>query len=549
MKKCYNRKAIALLLAFALLIGLCACSSQPAPPAGSPDSSTVSSGDEAPGDQAAEGPFGLDPNHRVTLSCFFDFTWYPISEWKGIIADEITRLTGVDMELTIAVDGQQLGMMIASGDLPDLVSSDHMFSNLSTSELCYDWQGLIDEYGLDWEISQQSIANSLSFTQEEEKFFTVLSHFATAEDWKELDKIGVGAPMCSSMLYRRDLYEAMGSPKFETLEDIHALLLKAKEDYPDMRPLIFDPVTWKLTYFRQAYGLGNGSNYFVEQENGDWLTVVKDPRYKEYLAYCNQLYRDGLIYADNFGMEGAAAEAEVEGGGAFAYIIGTQNAITPRNSGLKQNVPDGVLWEAPVVGDTNVYDASIGWMGTFISKSGKDPETAIRYMQFVHSEEGARLTQWGREGYEYTLDENGAPQFSEEWNKAVNDGQLDEIYNTALYQGGTKINEAVARCAPIDPEMTPNYPTLRQHFGNKPWVKYAEPVEGSDEKIILDQLFDGQSGAIPTGEVKVILSDTEEAFERNFQELLSTCESVGMDELEAFMDPRIKDAMKVYGVA
>lgn len=107
----------------------------------------------------------------------------------------------------------------------------------------------------------------------------------------------------------------------------------------------------------------------------------------------------------------------------------------------------------------------------------------------------------------------------------------------------------MARCAPIDPEMTPNYPTLRQHFGNKPWVKYAEPVEGSDEKIILDQLFDGQRGAIPTGEVKVILSDTEEAFERNFQELLSTCESVGMGELEAFMDPRIKDAMKVYGVA
>ena len=103
MKKCYNRKAIALLLAFALLIGLCACSSQPAPPAGSPDSSTVSSGDEAPGDQAAEGPFGLDPNHRVTLSCFFDFTWYPISEWKGIIADEITRLTGVDMGLASAV--------------------------------------------------------------------------------------------------------------------------------------------------------------------------------------------------------------------------------------------------------------------------------------------------------------------------------------------------------------------------------------------------------------------------------------------------------------
>lgn len=546
MKKKLFVKGSALLLAAALLLAPAACSTQEGSSGGTEGS--PASGVSA--SQTGSGPYGLDPNKRVTLSCFYDFTWYPISEWKGIIADEITKLTGVDMELTIAVDGQQLGVMIASGELPDLVSSDHMFSNLSTNELCYDWQSLIDQYGLDWDVGQQAKANALSFTQEEGKYFTVLSHFATEEDWKELDQLGVGAPMCGTMLYRHDLYEEMGSPKLETLEDVRAVLQQVKETYPDLKPLVFDPVTWKFTYFRQAFGLGNGSNYYIQQDDGNWATVVKDPRYKEYLAYVNQLYRDGLFTADNYGMEGTAAEAEVDAGGTFSYLNGTQNTITTRNGALRQNVPGAELWEAPMVGDPKgAYDASIGWMGTFISKNCSDPETAIRYMQFIHSEEGARLTQWGREGQEYTLDENGAPVFSDEWNQAIDDGKLDEIYNTALYQGGTKINEAVARCAPIDPKMVPNYETLRQNFSNKPWIKYAEPKEGSDEKIILDQLFDGSSGAIPTGEAKVILSDTPEDFEKNFQALLDTCAAVGMDELETYMDEHIKEAMKVYGVS
>lgn len=496
-----------------------------------------------------EGPYGLNPENRVTLDCFYNFTWYPVSEWKGIIAEEITRLTGVDMNLTIAVDLQQLGLLIASGDMPDLISTDRMFSNLSTNELCYDWQSLIDEYGLDWDIDQQYKANSLSFTQEEDKFFTILSHFSTDEDWKELDAIGMGAPMTSTISYRRDLYEEMGSPPIESLEDIHSLLLLAKETYPDLKPLIFDTVTWKFSYVRQQYGLGMGAANYIEQEDGNWVTWIKDPRYREYLSYINNLYRDGLFVADNFGMEGATIKAEIESGAVFAYTGGTQRDVLERTSALQEIIPEAEYWEMPVVGDPKgSYDASIGWMGTFISKNCKDPETAIRYMQFIHSEEGARLTQWGREGEEYTLDENGAPIFSEAWNQVSLEGRLDEVYNTSLYQGGTKINEAVARCAAIDERMTPNYESLRKNFSNKPWLKFAEPNEGTDMKIILDQLFDPNSGYIPTGEAKIILSADDNEFERNLQAMMDACESVGMNELEDYMNEHIKEAMKIYGV-
>ncbi len=492
---------------------------------------------------------GLDPGEKKTLSIFFNYSWYPVSEWKGIIPEEITKLTGVDLDITVAVDSQQLGLLIASGDMPDLIATDCMLSNLSTSELCYDWQSLIDEYDTGWEVDQEDKANAFSFSQEEDKFFTVMSHYANAEDWKSMDAMGVGAPMCGTLLYRRDLYEEMGSPKLESLEDIKNMLLMAKEKYPDMSPMLFDPAALKTVYFRQAFGLGSADNNFTEQEDGSWKALVNDPRYKEYLAFLNDLYRNGLLSAENYGMDREATLAQCDAGKVFAYSYCTQYCSSPMNSGIAANVPGAVWYEAPVVGDIDgAYDASVGWMGTFITKNCSDPETAIRFLQFLHSEAGARLTQWGREGIEWTIDEEGHPIFSQEWTDSIANGTNDEQYNTWMYLGGSKINEAVGRCVSTNPEYVPNYPTLRQHFANKAWVKYAEPVEGSDEKFVFDQLFDTASGAVPTGEVKVILADSDEAFEANFQELLDNCNAIGMEELETYMDEHIREAMTVYGV-
>lgn len=543
-----TQKCIGLLLAVCMVLSLAACSG------GSGGSSAASEpgADNAPDSGAAVSDidvFGLDPDNPVNFDCYINFTWYPISSWSGIIAEEITKLTGVSMDFTVAVDDQQLGVMIASGDLPDLVFTQGFTSSLSTSDLCYDWQGLIDEYGTGWEIDAQRVANSLAFTQEEGKFFTVLSHYASSDDYREMEKLGIGAPMTASLLYRHDLYEALGSPEITTPEDIRKLLLDAKEAYPDMRPLICDPQTWRYTYFEEAFGLGQGAAY-QEQEDGNWVTKVKDPRYRAYMEFINTLYRDGLFYADNYGMDAATAQAEFTNGKAFAYTHGTQNSVNARRAELAENGIEGDIREMVCVGDLDgYYGIDTGWAATFITKNCSNPEAAIRYMQFIHSEDGSKLTQWGREGYEYTLDENGAPVFSDEWNQAIVDGKVDEIYNTALYFGGSKVYEAIGRTAGFDPEIVPNYAQLREHYTNKSWIAYAIPPEGSDERIVYDQLFDGISGVIPTGEAKLALSESDEEFEANFKEMLDNCASVGMDDLEAYMNEKIKEAMVLYGVA
>jgi putative aldouronate transport system substrate-binding protein len=506
-----------------------------------------SPGTGAAGAQAAGGT--LSPDNPRTFDIFMNFTWYPVSKFEGIIPEEITRRTGITLNPTIAVDEQQLGVMIASNDLPDLIATDRMLSNLSTNDLCYDWGALIEQHGIDWDIPQVNIANSLSFTQEEGKFFTLLSHFSSTEDWKTLIPYGVGAAMTGSLLYRRDLYEQMGSPKLESMEDIKQMLIQAHEAYPDITTLYFDKVSWQFSYFRENFGFGQHEAKFVENTDGEWVPYIKHDNYIPYMKYVNELFRAGCIIPDNYAMEGTAVESLLEAGGGFAYSHCTQDSANQRTAALQQVIPEAVFYEAPVLGDPDGYfQTSIGWMGTFISKGCPDPELALQFLKYMHSDEGAKLSQWGREGQEYTIDANGVPTFSAEWSAATLDGTMEERYNTWFYLGGSKILEAVARCGVFDPDQYSNYPTLREHFSNLPWVIYAAPVEGSDERIIYDKLFIENTGLLADTEAKLVMSQTDEEFDKNYADMLSKADSAGLAQLETYMKEHIAEAMEVYGV-
>ena len=78
----------------------------------------------------------------VELDIFVDQTWWPVDNFEGIFPEYITEQTGVKLNVTVAADSQQLGLMLSSGDLPDLIYTQDA-SRLSNAEYCYtymSWQ-------------------------------------------------------------------------------------------------------------------------------------------------------------------------------------------------------------------------------------------------------------------------------------------------------------------------------------------------------------------------------------------------------------------------
>jgi putative aldouronate transport system substrate-binding protein len=514
-----------------------------------------SGGAQGGGETAKTGVPPLSPDNPREFSVLFNFSWWPTDQFAGIIPEEITKRTGVTLVPSVVVDDQQLGVLMASGELPDIIFTQNMLSNLSTSEFCYDFGGIIEQYGLTGEVPQMNKAGTMSFSQEEGKYFSLMSHFNTTEEWRELVDVGYGTPTTGALLYRRDLYEKMGSPKLETFADMVAMVNQAHRQFPELTATaMFENSATAFSYIRQGLGMGQNEATFVE-DGGKWVAYPHHRNYKEYLSIINQMYRAGSIPADNWSWDLMTEVNIFYGGDAFAFFFGAQGNAQGATVAIQEKGEDeGIealktaeVWEAPVIGDPDgYYTADLGFSGTFISKNCKDPAGALMFILWCFSEEGRRLTQLGREGHEYTI-ENGKFVFSKEWNDAYINGETTDIYNNWFYFGASRVLEAISRCEAIDESKTPNAPVIRAHYGNKPWIAYAIPKEGTDEAIVYNRIF-LRSGILRTAEIKCMHSMTDAEFESNFQALQAELDRFGIVQLETYMDKAIRDAMVVYGV-
>ncbi len=470
----------------------------------------------------------------ITLTVFIDHPWYPVESFTGIIPEEITRLTGIVLEPTIALDGNQLGVLIGSGDMPDLVYTQNLVDQMSNPDISYCIEDLIAEYGIDWDISakQLGIARGLS---EDGKAYTILNHYSEKADWADSNAV----PMVGSIMYRTDLWEQMGKPPMTSFDELFDALVMAKEQFPDLAAAMKINQNWNTLVTRYFNGMGQLD--FIEQADGKNVHYSEDPRYKEMLAWLNKCWRAGLISPDeSYFVTGSTA---VPTGTWFISFGCTQNMLPGALTDLRKLNPDYCAAELVPFAESQFITSDTGWSGTFITKSNKNPEASIRFLAWMFTPEAQALTQMGREGIEYTLNEQGLPVFSEDWLKALNDGTHNQVYNPWFYFGGSELVEADSRVAPTDPALVADaYKVMRERFDNLPWVMAASPKGSSDEKVIFDKIKE----MIKTYEPKIIMADSDEAFEKLYDEYIINAKKTGIEKLDAYMDVKIAEVMPLY---
>ena len=125
------RKLAALLLALAMASSAAACSGPSE--SGSQANEGTSSAAQEDGENSG-GEESQEPATKLTL--FVDESWWPYDTWEGAIPEEFNKRANVEIEVTRAADDNQLTLMVASGDMTDLVCSwryQHMagFMNVS----------------------------------------------------------------------------------------------------------------------------------------------------------------------------------------------------------------------------------------------------------------------------------------------------------------------------------------------------------------------------------------------------------------------------------
>ena len=164
---------------------------------------------------------------------------------------------------------------------------------------------------------------------------------------------------------------------------------------------------WDLKFMAHAFGLtANDYNMYADATGKAQFMPITD-RYREFISWITELYRDGLLDKNGFTTADALRKVTDEKSAVtYGMIFGpTPTTFLPAAHGAEYSVLPPLTYEG-----TQVYRSFLGPVakGTFaITSACKDPAALLRWVDFLYSEEGGRLALLGQEGVEYALNENG----------------------------------------------------------------------------------------------------------------------------------------------
>lgn len=527
------KKGMAMLLAISMIWSLGACgkasdSGDEAPKA----QEGVSSGNvQEQGGVSSEVP-SETAQKEAQLDLFVNHTWWPLPKWSGSVPEYITQQTGVDLNVTVAADSQQLPLMISSGELPDLIYTDNsgnMISLLSDTDLCWAWEDLMAEYNQGYVFDED---RARIYRMEDGKFYTIRNNYSSPEELEKYDAAlsGVNLPTI-----RKSIYEELGSPEIKTTDDFYELLVKVKEKYPDLIPCVFN-TNWtgagqSSCQFLTDFGVMNADFAYNEDTDEVSYYIFQDGRL-DYYKYMNKLYREGLMIAENYAFNNEDESFQYAYNlQCFAYIKGSNARELNQQCAILGTQEDWMDLYVALNEDTTwkAYDSNIGWSGLFVSKSCKDPEAAARLLSYLFSEEGMRTSFWGIEGVIWNWSDDGKyPVFCEEFK---DDAWREEngLTNWGLLSG-TWATERLAHYDPMDEhaeELLKLSNMAKEKTVSCPAVGLVIPEADSEEQNIKSKL----DTMVKTEEMKIFLAKSEEACEAAYNDMLNLAIQQGADDL------------------
>lgn len=441
---------------------------------------------------AAEDILGWDyKDDPYTLEWYVGHSWFGTRQWD-VENQDIMRVlykeTGIKGTFITPTDnaGTKLNAMIASGDLPDLITVKvwkPQVQLLQKSNLVYPLNELIDKYNPDfWEIIPEDMVGW--YTYDDGNWYGFPINFWSPEKMTEENYWEA----TSGIVAQKGIMEDLGIivDDFKTKEGMMVALEKVKEanimqNGVKVVPLVLPEYGGVEVLFTDDGILPNMFGIPREDKDGNLIDRKKHPEFLEMIKFANELFNKGLISAENFTSGPKEIDEKVMSGSAFSYI-GDMGAIFPEVTTLiTENTPIEYVPVGPVEAEDSLLSAGgAGHSLTFISKQAEDPAKLIHFFEELYDH--TLFFKWGLEGVSYTI-ENGKVKYTEEYLKLYDQGwqALKDEYGYATFnwlQDPAKIQRYEPDPATVPQKIEDRvYKYFAQYaFDNKPFFN-LEPTE------------------------------------------------------------------------
>ena len=318
--------------------------------------------------------------------------------------------------ISTEVKDEQFNLMLASQQLPDIVAyyegqGGHSSINRFGSEGAFlPLEDLITEHAPNLKrmvLDDPLVRAAVTAPDGNIYFIPMMSALNAARGW----------------YIRVDWLENLGLEMPETVEDLFDVMVAFRDRDPngtgqnDTIPSVFrhrgDDAFYNLGALSYAFDADTG---WVLR--GDRVVFgPTEPQYLDYVAYLQRLYSERLIDREHFTRSGNTRSQLI--GGNIAGVIHDWFASTADMNSLESDIPGFTLLHMPppvapgVEPFTRIQMSQVradgGWA---ITSSVSDRVAAIELMDFLYSDEGRRLTNFGVEGVHYTM-QDGMPVYTE----------------------------------------------------------------------------------------------------------------------------------------
>lgn len=381
------------------------------------------------GCSAAESTVAVDTQQQENTQESLDpvtFTFYSADgledTWTDPVAQTITEKTGVTLKMDYPADSNdsRIELMVATGEYPDFVFAKGSVSALIRNDALIDMSDLIDEYGPNIKKLYGDEYENLRYSSENPSIYQLCSDKVQEETLETSGTAQLQWAVLQENQYRVPY----------TLEEYTQMIRDYMEKYPMIngKPAIGISIVcsdWHwYTMLSNPSGYMNGS-----ANNGQW--IVDDEKQevyykhaadgqKEYFKWLNEMYNEGILDPEFATQTHEDFVLKVAEGRVLGLLDEewdyTSAEISLRADGQEEHTYAGL----PVTIDRSVkcpslkqQNLAVGW-GIGITKSCKDPVRAVRFLDWLCSDEAQILLNWGIEGVDYYYDENGKRCITEE---------------------------------------------------------------------------------------------------------------------------------------
>ena len=556
-----KRKVVSLMLVSAMVAGMLAgCGS---------DSGSSKGGSSTETGSAAEASSSGETSDDKSPITFEYFNADGKNgNWDNPVAKAITEATGVTLDVSYPVASQgdakeDVALMIANDEYPDMIYAKGSATDLYQAGALIDMTDLIEKYGPNIKKMYGAEMEKLKWSQDDPGIYQ-LSYAGVNQ--KTLTT-GGSCQIQWAALKENDYKYPKTLDEYEKMIKSYLAAHPKTEDGLDMIGITMSASDWHW-----MITLGNPAGLIADAspDNGQWIIDdeynvhykhVTDEE-KEYFKWLCRMYNEGIL-DPNFatqtdddyiakvasGRVVAITDAEWHYSQCEATLV-ADGKVDQTYVGLPVTLREDQVEKALLYQGTTV-----GW-GIGITKSCEDPVRAIKFLDYLCSDEGQILYHWGIEGENYFLDDNGQPyRTDEEVAKAQSDPDyakntgIDNYTGFPIYGTGSYSEDGFPYTPTTKESVIANYNTAEkegceamgfemltdmfaqpEEFDLLPYSAlwaYQQPQELAEKQTILDEI------AWP-GLVKCV-TGTEDEFDANWESMVQELTDNGLADAEEAM--------------